>query len=120
MSLPIRKLIVGDVRGATLSATLKTLPCETDRGSPHLARKNVKPGHGSWENCQRDRCRQLRPLLALVLTRPIRLAPVCVTSASFWHRQLRPVLGTLLRDTSILQFDVHTEPPSSPPRFEVM
>ena len=27
----------------------KTLPCETDRGSPHLARKNVKAGHGSWK-----------------------------------------------------------------------
>lgn len=111
MSLPIRKLIVGDVRGATTSASSKTLPCETGRGSPHLARKNVKAGHGRCENCQRDRCRQLRPLFALVFTPPIRLAPFYVTSASFWHRQRRPVLGTLGRDTSILQFDVQTEPP---------
>jgi hypothetical protein len=36
MSLPIRKLIIGDVRGVQ---PLKILLCETDRGSLHLARK---------------------------------------------------------------------------------
>ena len=43
----------------------------------------------------------------------IRLAPFLLRPQVFWQRQRRPVLRTFLRDTLILQFDMHTEPSST-------